>query len=623
MELIFGALGIDVDPGASFARACAATLASWPAAALLTTTDPLARIGSVARSYSAWRAPDGNLSVFLDGEILVFDGRETRDIWRGGADLAAVGELFATQGSEAWRRLDGSFLLIVRAGSTIHLGVDAGGARGVYWWEREGVLAFHSHLVELAAAYPGALAEDWGAIATYLANGLYPPGFTALRGIRHLGAGQFVTVTPSGTTAGSHFRLGFVEPSAHPARRLEDELIELVASATAVRWRSARDPVVPLSGGVDSRYVVAEIVRQAGPSSVRTITWGEEPDREDGDAIIAARVAARLGVENTWHAKDQRHTPETFAAAIHLSSGECDAAIHYPVDHVLHASLSGGSGFASLFRGDECLESEGCLTERAVRNAPGVIRLSRTGTFAPLLGPSILADMAREQEPIVTSTLASLTSRTTTGRGDELWYEYGLRRLLAPYNAVKLWDLDVHTPFLDRRILEWTRGLPDGLRVGKKILKAALARRHPQVADIPFARRSNLPVWTRRTLADPDWAAFFLEWCAAPGWLDTIEAKGPVIAALNAMSREAASGRPRRVSRRAAFRRVVASAAPGRALVEAAAARRAARNAMPGYLALARLAVLHGLLGTIRDRHGRSHPGDPVPVATTRPPRES
>jgi asparagine synthetase B (glutamine-hydrolysing) len=559
-------------------------------------------LGAVARRFSSWLQEDTASSVHLDGDILAIDGHPTTGGGRTDAELLAVSRLFEAHGSDAWARLDGSFFLVVRRGTSIHAGVDLAGTRGVYWWEHDGEVAFHSRLLDVASTYPGEIREDWGAIAGYLATGVYPPGRTAIENLHHLGAGQHLTITPAGVREGRHFRLVFDNPQ-RSAQDLVDELIDRVEAAVALRLGVAESPVVPLSGGVDSRYLAAELVRQAGPESIPTITWGEEPERPNSDARVAAEVAAALGVRNTWRPKVQIHTPETFERALYLTSGESDGAIHYPSDSEFHHRLVDEMGFRSLFRGDECFGYERLLTDRAVAILSGVGRLSPTGSYARVFAPDLLEVMSRESQAVVDQALGGLSSRTSTGRRDELWYEFGVRRLLAPYNSLKHQELEIHTPFLDRRLLEWLRNVPDGLRAEKRLVREAMARRFPKVAAMPYATRDNMPAWEARSRDNPAHAEFLREWFSAPGWLDEIDARRPVLETVASLrgDGQASAGDPANLRRR--LRRIMGRTAPSRVALELALARRADRNDIPVYLRLGRLAVLHGLLGRARRRH--------------------
>ena len=607
MQLLFGVLG-DADRAAAvFGEMAAASADSTPGLSPSVIADETVRLGYVSRAFAVWHERDADRSFYLYGEVLSIDGRETRHRGLSSDELAAVARLYAVHGPGLWERLDGSFCLVVRDGRDFRVGVDVAGTRGVYWWYQDGLLAFHSHILDLAPSYPGALVEDVGALGHFLECGHYPPRATAYRAVHHLGAGQCLALVGEAVSVQDHFRMVYRDsPGRKTTELLVDELISLVSASVARSWRAASEPVVPLSGGVDSRYLAAELVRQAGgPGAVHTVTWGEDRLREDGDAVIAARVAATLGVDNTWHEKSQRHAATTFDRAIYLSSGEADCAIHFPDDHVLHAELADRYGFHSLFRGDELFGFNSpirIITSRAVLPGSSIARLELDDAYRELLDPDLFSAMATQQARELAATAASLQSRTPHARMEEAWYEFGLRRELAPYNTVKNADLETYTPFLDRALLEWIRGTPDELRAGKMLLRAALSRRFPEVAGIPFATRTNLPSWQGRSRRDPAYARFLHEWCSRPGWLDTVGSKPQVLRALETMEAEATEpgSLPEEQSRR--WRLWAKRTIPGRLLREVTFESRLARKSASPYLRPARLAVLHGLLGRVQAR---------------------
>ncbi|HEY4189894.1 MAG TPA: asparagine synthase-related protein [Candidatus Limnocylindrales bacterium] len=630
MQLLFGVVGDAPLADTTFARLVAsAESASSPGAPVKLAGAPGLRIGSIARSSGSWEPAGPERLFHVDGEVRVIDGVETTGRGVDAAGRAMLERLVERQGAAAWARLDGSYCIVARHAGTVHLAMDVVGAHAVYWWLADGVLAFHSHLADLAAAYPGTLTEDWGAIGSFLEGGRYLPTATPWREIRHLGAGQALAFSGGVAATSDHFAMRF-EPADPPLpdERVIDDVAGLLQAAVARCWRDADEPVLPLSGGMDSRYIGAELVRQNGPHCVPTITWGEGRTRPGSDAIVAPRVAQALGLDNAWFDKPQLHTPESFARAVYLSSGEGDCAIHYPEDHALHAELA-GLGYRSMFRGDECFGTgDALLTRRPVPVINGLAPIGRDTAYRALLGDELLGRVAAEQEPALRSMVASLRSASPTSRRAELWYAVGVRRFLGGYNRVKQTDLDVVAPLLDRALLERLRTTPDRLRTDKALLQASLDRAFPALAAIPYATDDNLPRWDARVATDPTMARVLLARCEAPGWLDGIGIRDRVVDALREMERAAAarsagaagsspaggtsaeasagassSGAPSSGASSAGtggpsrLRAVVKGTWPGRVARELTLERRFPAN-LPQYLRLARLTVLHELLST-------------------------
>ena len=612
MELLFGVIGRGPHVGATVSRLAAYSTSSNPGTELVRVTDGYVALGHAVRRFATLSGDDPRLVFHLDGEIRSIAGVDVspdaphEELYRR---LAAE---YRVDSDRFWRRLDGSYCLVVREDRICSVGVDVAGTRGVYWWSHDGILAFHSHLADLAPTFPGSLSEDSGALASFLASGIYPPRRTAFGEVAHLGAGQYLRFE-DGQPPRARDHLSMVYEQSRPASsrpKLVEELIELIGSSVAAAATWMQRPVVPLSGGLDSRYLLAELARHApDPSAIATITWGEDRERPDSDAQVAPGIAAAIGASNTWFEKSQQPSPKSFARAIYLSSGEADCAIHFPDDHGLHALLA-RNGYSSLLRGDECFgNGPTLLTRQAALAVNGIGHLKANGGYAVLIEPSRLKRMADAQEGDLAAMMTGVRSATATGARDEIRYAMVVRRVLASYNRVKHTDLEVYTPFLARPILEWLRATPDSMRFDKRLLREALARRFPHLAAIPFATRSNLPDWNVRWRHDPALVAFYQHWCDTPGWLEAIGSQASILGELNRMALAASRPLPPLPgSDGLDWKAVIKRTLPGRALREMTIARRYHAS---GFERISRLAVLHRLIGDVEQRRTESGPPGP------------
>ena len=633
MQLLFGVAGPEPAAAPRFERLRALTEESNPGLELQLDSLPGIRVGHHLRSFA--RFEQGDLpAILLDGEVREIDGRETTARGRSEPELAQIAELYRRHGPATWERLEGSFCLIVRDGDRIRIGLDVGGTRAVYWWAADGLVAFHSNLLDLAPVQPGSLAMDEGPVGSFLAHSYYPLDRTAFEGIRRLCAGQVLEIEPAGdgVTAHARYHFRFVAASERRDRPIEvlaDELNDLLQAAIARSWRSATRPVVPLSGGVDSRYLAASLVRIAGdPAAVPTITWGEDPTRPDSDAIVAARVAAALGTPHTWYDKPQVHRLETLDRAIYLTSGEGDGAINFPNNHEFHERLVAERGFGAHFRGDQAFgEAPPFLTRRGVDAASGLSRIRLDPVYPVLLGPGLARSMADAQDEILDAWLGGTRSPTPQARLYEIKFESTFGRETLPYNTLKHQDCEVYLPLLERRTLDWVAELPDHRRSGKRAFRLALDRLFPDLAPIPFATRDNLPLWDRAATTNPAVSAWLRAVVERPGWLDSIDAKARVMAALDELQAEAvrnqatmrapsataeqraSAGVAMRERLRGLARDIARETVPGRLVREWTMARRAVSDRTT-YDRLSRLAIVHALVGhaTARQASQARHP---------------
>lgn len=626
MQSLFGVVGPEARALPVFGHLFELTGESNPGIDLETETAPGITVGRHVRTWGRWDEPSGDLTVLVDGEVRLIDGAETSDRGTSEAELASIAALYRRHGPAVWDRLDGSFCLIIRDGGSVRIGFDVAGTRAVYWWAADGLVAFHSRLLDLAPAYPGDLRVDEAGVAGFLADALYPRDTTAFEGIRLVGSGQVLEIESAldGSRALARSYFHFVPVSRRSDRPMHvaaDELNELLGSAVARSWRAAVRPVVPLSGGVDSRYLAAMAVHVAGdPARVETITWGEEPTRPGSDAVIAPQVADALGVSNLWCEKRHAHRRDTVERALYLTSGEGDGVLNYPSEHEVHEGFVEDHGWQSLFRGDQMFgEAHRLLTQQAALPAAKVTRLELDGTYARLLDVDLWRSMSERQGGLLAQWQADLTADSAQGRLYELEYQTVFRRELFPYNTLKDIHFEVYTPFLDRQVLDWVRGLPDDYRSEKRVFRAALDRRFPALSGIPFASRPNVTDWQTRARTDPALARSFRELCDQPGWLDTIGAKARVIDGLEALEAEAqaSTGRdaglvgPLNPATRRRLSEVMRDAAratrPGKLVRERTIERRAVASRSM-FQRLSRLVVVHVLVGLAQARHARPRP---------------
>lgn len=615
MQLLCGVAGPAERARPIFEGLLASSRQSNPGIALTVEQAPGLWLGHAARRFVSWSGEDPTLRLFLDGEILMIDEQPTEDRGASEAELAQLALLYRRHGGDLWQHLDGNFCLVIQDGPLVRIGVDPVGTRSVYWWVCDGVLAFHTHLLDLAPWFPERLVEDPGSIGNFLTSGCYPPGATAYRDVHHLRPGFHLAFEGGSAKVDQHFHAISRprEDGASPTA-VARELAVLLADSIGTAWRAAERPVLPLTGGIDTRYIVAEIARQTEDLGlIKTITWGEDPEREASDGVLAPRIAAAIGVENVWWEKTQSNLDQSWHRALYLSSGEADNAVHYPDDHLLHGVLVEEMGVASIFRGDICWGGNELLpaTRRGVLATVHTHHLSLDdGTFRGFLDGDAFRAMVRGQAQILEEMLDGLRTPAPAGRYQEIYYDVRLAQAMAVYNRVKHADLEVYNPLLARSVQQWAAHVPYRLREDRWMHFEAMRQSFPELARLPHATTDNLPDWEKRFERDPQFARFYADVCAGPGWLDGYADKAGVVDAFRAMERRAteppdgAGERPARQPTYGVQRGWKDSAKrtrPGRIAYDFIRERRLAGR-LPRYLKLARLATLHAFLGQVEAR---------------------
>ena len=256
----------------------------------------------VADGHQPYQNEQGSIHVVFNGEIYGFKRLRER-LERAGTDSlpSTDGEVIAhayeEYGDGFVSELDGMFAFALwdqRAGRLI-LARDRLGKKPLFVAHHgDGTLSFASELGALLLDERIARDVDETALAEYLQYGYIPSPRTILRGVTKLEPGTMLTWEPSGRVQ----RRRYWQLDFGPKQRLSyaDALEEFQQrSLVAVRERLVSDvPLgVFLSGGVDSSFILAQMVA-AGAPDVQSFAIGFSDSRYDERAHSRV-IAERLG----------------------------------------------------------------------------------------------------------------------------------------------------------------------------------------------------------------------------------------------------------------------------------------------------------------------------------------
>ena len=238
---------------------------------------------------------------------------------------------------------------------------------------------------------------------------------------------------------------------------------------------------LPLSGGKDSRCLLAYLQR-AGHRP-QCITWGAEPSRlsQTSDAHVAARVAQAMGASQEYFVVDRSvETPfETLGRYVAVGEGLVDHVSAYMDGLEMWRALH-ESGVVGVIRGEVAM---GWYVVKAPQHGRRAI-VPGLADYAP--GSLIRRlDLPGQDWP---AHLRQRPGETAQQHADRLYYEIRLPRVLAALNLVKCAYVEVAEPLLSRGLAEVTRRiLPTGRAI--PVMRALVER---QVPGLPFATESAL-----------------------------------------------------------------------------------------------------------------------------------
>ncbi len=487
-------------------------------------------------------------------------------VFRGGSDTETLLAAVVQWGLERTvERCAGMFALGLwdRRERRLSLARDRFGVKPLYYGRAGEAFVFGSELKALRA-FPGFAPDlDRDALALYFRHNFIPAPWSVYRAARKLEPGRILHLDGPGRepriaaywSVRAVWEQGAAEPFAGSLDQAAEQLEALLEDA--VRLRMAADVPVGalLSGGLDSASVTA-LMQRAATRPVRTFSIGfAQPDLDE--AAQARACAEALGTEHAElyvTGRDMlavlpripRLWDEPFADSSQIPTA-CVCAL---ARQQVTVALSGDGGDELLGGYGRYLRSG--LWERIQalplalrRSAAGLLRVLPPALFGlgGSLGrrvrrrldlltarrfqdfyrclmshetrPQLLVPGAREPE-----TAWSLDLPERNGR---LWSMTLLDALAyLPDDILVKTDrasmgqgLELRSPFLDHRLVEFAARLPEAMKVadgqGKRVLRRVLLRHAPRsLAERPkMGFGAPLEAWLRHELKD--WAADLLD----------------------------------------------------------------------------------------------------------------
>jgi asparagine synthase (glutamine-hydrolysing) len=269
--------------------------------------------------------PERRLAIVLNGEIYNF--RELRrelcakgHRFRSSGDVEVVLRLWAEEGADCLRRLNGMFALAVWDGDRrrVYLARDRFGIKPLFLCRGQRGLAFASELRALrAGGWPPEPRLDLLQLCHYLAYGYLSPQGAPFSEVCSLPPASLLEVDADGSERRSTYWEPPPEISAIAADELVENLREAFENAVA-RQLVADVPVgVFLSGGLDSSTLSA-FARDNVAGALQTFSVGFEGPGSISELPGAREVAAFLGSDHHELMMD----PEVVAADLdHILDG--------------------------------------------------------------------------------------------------------------------------------------------------------------------------------------------------------------------------------------------------------------------------------------------------------------
>jgi hypothetical protein len=379
---------------------------------------------------------------------------------------------------------DGTYVLVRYSGASIELLTDMTASRTLWYAHDEDRLVVSTSQRAIVALF-GDLDLDRGAVSWLLSSGTLGPECSWDSRVRRLPPDSKLTLDRrTWRSTLEHHPAVFAAVAGSRKdhlRRLRDAIADSCAALEidTDRW------LLPLSGGLDSRMILAFMVK-AGRAP-KCLTWTTRASLRDplSDACIARLVARRFHVEHEYAFLDDgpRDGGAALQRFVEVGEGGTDEFAGYIDGCDLWSGLF-AAGLSGVIRGDDPIGARrrAASVDGARRQGGGVMvtdypeaHLVRRLGLVDQDWPKRLQRQPREGfEPY----------------RDRMSHEGYIPNVLAPLTEVKCRFLEVVNPLLSRRIIAVVRSFPDELRMYGRAFSVIVDR---ECRPIPHARFASTP----------------------------------------------------------------------------------------------------------------------------------
>lgn len=489
---------------------------------------------------------DGKHWLVLNGEIYNYvelrRELETKgERFVSSSDTEVLLRLLMLEGTAALQRLNGmfAFAYVNTATRRFILARDRLGVKPLFLCRKTGELRFASELKALLAFPDATRVVDLRALAEYLAVNYLPSEQCIFKGYEKLAPATYLTGSldrPDETTLNRYWHLELNDEYSRNAlsKNELDEVEELLSDATRIRLRSDVPVGVFLSGGIDSGLVATFAGWNASTKPLAlTVAFNEE---EYDESALATQTALHAGLQQQLIRQSPGDLNMIDEIAWYYDEPFGDASA-LPTFMLCKAASAHATVFLSGDGGDEAFGGYrryvAARRHRALMNSIRVLRpVAATVGTAMSVHSSLRYRLEKialpddgyaaaydgiPNDPVLSHLAGPVLRDMIRDSGRSLWHRWSESRhahlltrqqhldfthylpddiLVKVDRASMAHSIEVRSPFLDYRIVEWAARLPRSVMVnsakGKLPLRALAARLLP--SDVQRAEKRGFGV---------------------------------------------------------------------------------------------------------------------------------
>lgn len=426
--------------------------------------------------------PNGSVSIIAGEPLLSSPNNAT---WQSREfDLAQIQDSFATGKVACLENAQGVFCLVNYQPDEgiLHLATDKLGVRPLYYWIDEKHVIFSTALRIFEELPNFSKRMNLRAIAEIAGLGYALNNRTPYINISLLEAGEILKVTDLNVSRSFYWKWNKIETSSAPEKELLEELAFRFDNAVSKRLRNDSSTIAYLSGGLDSRCVVASLCKLG--AHVHTFNFAR-PNTQD--QILGRLFAERINVTHAEVPKKAGDLVPDFSSL--MSEGwrvSRERNSRPPERPLLVWSGEGGSvdlGHVHLTQEIADL-MRACNIDAAIQ---AYIRNEHVHVSPKLLRPEIFKLISE----VVPSGISEELSYAAGGDPARTFYLFLLlndqrRKLAGHFEGIDIHRIEFQLPFFDSSFLESIVSFPVDFCLKHKLYVKWLKHFPKAVTSVPW-----------------------------------------------------------------------------------------------------------------------------------------
>ena len=451
-----------------------------------------------SESQPIWNE-DKSICIFMEGELFSYQDLKQGLLEAGhifqfeNNDAEFALHLYEELGEQFVNKLNGAFILALWDYRKKRLTIvnDRLGLYPLYYSIQKGRLTFASGVRALLAEPSLRRQVDLTGMSQMLSFEYPLDGRTLLEDVNLLDPATLLIFQKNHLDQRIYWNLEFHDNLRYQS---EDEYVEgflhFMQQAVARQAPHEHPAGALLSGGLDSRMILAFLGREPSGTTLKAFTFGI-PGCDD--ARLAKEVAEKAGFQHIFYELKPDYLAEVAEKGISLTDGQM-SCVHMHALANLDAQANDVEIIYKGFLGDALMGghlNRQLWADYDLETSSRLIFEKETGGFTPDEQEKLFTQDTKNQ--IKTSAFESFKSILAQSNSTLLatrhsYFDYRQRQRRFTLNGVELVRSRaiVRTPFCDNDLVDFMLGVPPGLRLDRLIMFRALSEAFPNLAKIPY-----------------------------------------------------------------------------------------------------------------------------------------